>query len=109
MQNRTALITGASSGIGKALAENFAKDGYDVVLTARSQKRLEELATELHKRYGVTAAVITADLESNTGARQLFAEVKNIGITLNALVNNAGYGVYGEFIQTSLESELAMM
>src|SRR4051794_13104010 len=109
MPNRTALITGASSGIGKALAENFANDGYDVVLTARSQQRLEAHATELHKRYGITAVVITADLESNAGANQLFTEVKNRGITLTALVNNAGYGVYGEFIQTSLESELAMM
>src|SRR3954465_6459787 len=106
---RTALITGASSGIGRALAENFAKDGYDVVLTARSEKRMEEHAIELHQRYGVTALVIAADLESKAGANQLYAEVKNRGITLSALANNAGYGIYGEFIETSLESELAMM
>ena len=61
------------------------------------------------RRYGVTAVVIASDLESNAGANQLFAEVKNRGITLSALANNAGYGIYGEFIQTALESELAMM
>ncbi len=106
---RTALITGASSGIGRALAENFAKDGYDVVLAARSEKRMEEHAVELHKRYGVSAVVIASDLESNSGANQLFAEIKNRGIKLSALANNAGYGIYGEFVHTALESELAMM
>jgi short-subunit dehydrogenase len=106
---RTALITGASSGIGKALAEEFTKDGYDVVLAARSVKRMEEHAAELQNRYGITATVIASDLEADAGANQLYAEAKNRGITLNALANNAGYGVYGEFIHTALESELAMM
>jgi short-subunit dehydrogenase len=106
---RMSLITGASSGIGKALAENFAKDGYDVILTARSAAKMEAHAADLQERYGITAVVIAADLESSTGAADLHAEIKSRGITLSALANNAGYGVYGEFRDTALDAELAMM
>jgi short-subunit dehydrogenase len=106
---RTSLIAGASSGIGKSLAENFAKDGYDVILTARNAAKMEVQAASLQDQYGITAVVIAANLESDAGARQLYAEVKSRGITLNALANNAGYGIFGEFKDTALESELAMM
>jgi uncharacterized protein len=106
---RTSLVTGASSGIGKSLAENFAKDGYDVILTARSAAKMETHAADLQKRYAVAALVIPADLESNAGATQLHADIKSRGITLCALANNAGYGTYGVFQETALERELAMM
>jgi uncharacterized protein len=109
-QNRpVALITGASSGIGKALAENFAEHGYDVVLSARSVAKLEAVAVELQKRFGILAHVIAADLESAGGALELYAEVKRRGFTLSALANNAGYGTFGEFKDMSLESQLGMM
>ena len=106
---KIALITGASSGIGKELAENFARDGYDVVLSARSVKKMEEQAAELQKRYGMTATVIAADLESNDGATKLYTDVKNRGMVLSALANNAGYGVFGEFKDLALEPQLNMM
>ena len=104
-----ALITGASSGIGKALAENFAEHGYDVILTARSVEKMEAHAADLEKRFSITAHVIAADLESPAGAAELHAEVKRRGLTLSALVNNAGYGTYGEFKDVSLDSQLGMM
>lgn len=104
-----ALITGASSGIGKALADNFAESGYDVILAARSIEKMRAHADYLQKRFGITAHVIAADLESPTGAAELHAEIKRRGLTLNALVNNAGYGTFGEFKDMSLESQLGMM
>src|SRR5262245_31855029 len=106
---RIALVTGASSGIGKALAENFAEHGYDVVLSSRSFAKMEAHATELAKRFGISAHVIAADLESPNGATELHAEIKRRGITLSALANNAGYGTFGEFKAASFDSQLGMM
>jgi uncharacterized protein len=107
--HKIALITGASSGIGKALAENFAQDSYDVILAARSVSKMESQAADLKKRYNITATVIAADLESNEGAANLYREIKNSGFILSALANNAGYGNFGEFKDSTLQSELAMM
>jgi uncharacterized protein len=108
-QTKTALITGASSGIGKALAENFAKDGYHLVLAARGVAKMQVLADDLQKRYGVTATVIGSDLETNDGATKLYSDIKDRGITISALANNAGYGTFGEFKYSALSPELAMM
>jgi short-subunit dehydrogenase len=104
-----ALITGASSGIGRALADNFAAAGYNVILSARSAAKMEAHAADLHKRLGITAIVIAADLELPTGAAELHADVKRRGITLSALVNNAGYGTFGLFQNTSLDAQLGML
>jgi short-subunit dehydrogenase len=106
---KTALITGASSGIGKALAENFAQDGYNLVLAARGVAKMQALADDLQKRYKISAAVIGADLETNDGASKLHADIKARNITISALANNAGYGTFGEFKDSSLAPELAMM
>jgi short-subunit dehydrogenase len=107
--NKTALITGASSGIGKALATEFARDGYDLVLAARSVAKMQTLAEELQKGYSIKVTVIGADLETNEGATRLHADIKARNITISALVNNAGYGTFGEFKDSSLSPELAMM
>lgn len=106
---KTALITGASSGIGKALAIEFAKDGYDVILVARNVNKLQALAEYLHKQFNSKALAIAADLQTDSGAVQLHADVKARGITIHALANNAGYGLFGEFQQSPLQPELAMM
>lgn len=106
---KTVLITGASSGIGKALAHHFAKDGYQLVLAARGVAKMQALADDLQKQFKVAVNVIGADLETNDGAAKLHADVKARGITLSALVNNAGYGSFGEFKDAALASELAMM
>lgn len=106
---KTALITGASSGIGKALAAEFARDGYDLVLAARSVDKMQALANELTQRHKVRVTVIGADLESLDGAARLHAEVQTRNIRLSALVNNAGFGTFGEFKDTALEPAQGMM
>ena len=106
---KTALITGASSGIGHALATEFAQGGYNVILAARSVSKMQELAENLQRQHGITATVIAADLQTDTGAVQLHAQIKARGITLDALVNNAGFGTFGEFHKSELPDELAMM
>jgi short-subunit dehydrogenase len=104
-----ALITGASSGIGRALCEEFAKDGYDLILAARSVAKMQIQKAELENRYDIHVTVIGADLESTTGAEQLHIQIKQSGIILNALVNNAGCGTFGEFKDTQLSATLSMM
>jgi hypothetical protein len=107
--SKTALITGASSGIGKALAGNFAAGGYDLVLAARGVAKMEALAGELRQRHGIVVTVIGADLETADGATRLHAEIKRRGLVIAALANNAGYAEFGEFRNTDLAKELAMM
>ena len=106
---KTALITGASSGIGQAFAENFAKDDYNLVLAARGVPKMQALADDLQRRYKITVTVIGADLETNDGAASLYADIKARNITISALANNAGYATFGEFKDSVLAPELAMM
>jgi short-subunit dehydrogenase len=107
--NKTALITGASSGIGKALAGQFAAGGYHLVLAARGVAKMEALAADLAKQHGITAAIIGADLETADGAMRLAEDVKQRGLTISALANNAGYAAFGEFRGSDLATELASM
>ena len=105
---QTALITGASSGIGADLARLFARDGYDVVLVARSEEKLREVAEGIGKEHaGVTARVIVADLARPDAARDVVDALG--GLPIDALVNNAGYGVAGPFVETDVRSELEMI
>jgi short-subunit dehydrogenase len=106
---KTALITGASSGIGLALARHFAQDGYHLVLAARSVAKMQALADQLYSQFQVDVTVIGADLETNGGVAQLHADIKSRNIVLSALVNNAGYGAFGEFKDSALPQALAMM
>lgn len=108
-QRPLALITGASSGIGADLARRFAADGYDLILSARRQVALEQLASELKVQHNSAVVVIVADLGEANGAEQLATAVKALNRPLDALVNNAGYGMFGEFKNSSLVEELAMM
>jgi len=107
--NRTALVTGASSGIGRELAGLIAADGYDVVLTARREERLNALADEMESEHGVDATVIPQDLAEPAGAEALFGSVREAGIDIHTLVNNAGVPVYGSFLETDREAERDMM
>ena len=102
----TALITGASSGIGLDLARLFAKDGHDVILVARSEGKLREIAAGLERDFGVTAHVIVADLARPDAPRQL---VDALPVDVDVLVNNAGFGVTGPFVRTDLAKELEMI
>ena len=99
---QTVLVTGASMGIGVDLAECFAADGYDVVLTARSEAPLRTLADRLAKDHRVKATVIPGDLAEMGGGSKLAAEVRRRALTIDVLVNNAGYGIAGSFVNALL-------
>ncbi len=98
MTQQRALITGASSGIGEALAAEFAGDGFDLVLVARSEDKLKQLATALRSEYGVKARVEPADLSRPGAAAALAAKLKRARLPLTALVNNAGVLEHGRFV-----------
>jgi len=95
---KTALVTGASSGIGKAFAELLAQKGYAVVLTARRGDRLEALASELKQKYGVPAQTLVADLSQRDAPQAMAKELAARGLTIDVLVNNAGYGQPGSYL-----------
>jgi uncharacterized protein len=102
------LITGASSGIGLELARVFAKNRHDLVLVARNESKLRELAAEAQSS-GVRAHVIAADLSAPGAVQALTDRVRTLGVDVDILVNNAGYGLLGPFVETSLDVELSMI
>ncbi|HEY8021762.1 MAG TPA: SDR family oxidoreductase [Thermoanaerobaculia bacterium] len=106
---QTALVTGASGGIGLALARRLAAGGFDLVLTARSGGRLEELARELEERHRSRVRVIARDLAAPEAPAAIADELAREGIDVDVLVNNAGYGTYGPFAETDLAAELGML
>lgn len=95
----TVLITGASGGIGEALAHRFARGGYNLVLVARTEAKLQALAGELSTRYGVRAYALAADLVDPAAPTQLAARLGELGLSVDILVNNAGFGGYGPFAE----------
>jgi short-subunit dehydrogenase len=103
------LITGASSGIGAALARRFAARGQNLVLTARRLERLEALATELRASHGVAVEVIVADLAEPGGTAALLEALQQRGLTIETLVNNAGFGLRGAFAEASWPEAEAML
>jgi uncharacterized protein len=96
-RGKTALITGASSGIGKAFAELLAEKGYALVLTARRRDRLEALAAALRDRHHVDSHIIVSDLADAGAASTIASELRRQNLTVDLLVNNAGYGVPGSY------------
>jgi uncharacterized protein len=100
VRGRTVLITGASAGIGKAFAEVFAGNGWNVILAARRFERLEALAADLAQRYHIAATPIQADLADPEGVKRLIGEIGARNIVIDGLVNNAGYGVPGYYVST---------
>jgi uncharacterized protein len=105
----TALITGASGGIGYELAKLFAKDHHNVVLVARSGDKLSALAKELETQFGISAKAIPLDLAAPPAPQFLFDQLQREGIAVDFLVNNAGYGSYGEFAQVSVKEALGQI
>jgi hypothetical protein len=105
----TALITGASSGIGEAFARQLARQQTNLVLVARSQDKLEALATELTEQYAIKVEIIVKDLTETASGKFLFDRVKDKGIAIDLLINNAGFGDYGAFSDRPLTTQLIMI
>jgi short-subunit dehydrogenase len=102
----TALVTGASSGLGEAMARGLAERGHGVTLVARGEDRLRALAEELSGRYGVRAEAIACDLTDPAARDRLQAEVDRLGLRIDVLINNAGFGTYKAFAETPRERVL---
>jgi short-subunit dehydrogenase len=103
------LVTGASSGIGRELALQFASENCDLVLAARSKDKLEQLAEEIRTKHGRQADVIVSDLSKEGEVRGLFEETERRGLVIDVLVNNAGFGEMGRFAEIPVEQELGMI
>lgn len=108
-KGKWALVTGASSGIGAAIASELAACGANLVLTARRRERLEELATRLKQSHGIASEICVADLEQASAPDEIFAFARDRGLEIDLLVNNAGFGAYGEFAHSELQGQLAMV
>ncbi len=103
MPTRTTLITGASAGIGEAFTRELAARGDKLILTARRADRLAQLATELKTAHNTDCVILPADLSVAGGAQRLFAETERRGLTVDLLINNAGFGKYSAFEKQPLE------
>ena len=103
----TALVTGASAGIGLELARILAREGHDLVLVARREAALKELADELRDRYGASSTVVTADLSDPAAGEQIEQALGETSI--DVLVNNAGFGGVGKFVERSYDDDMRMV
>jgi uncharacterized protein len=108
-RGKWALITGASAGIGRAFAYELAAGGADLILVARRRDRLEELAAELRAKHKIEVEVCVADLAKPTGPAEVFEFTSHKGFDVELLINNAGFGIYGEFARADIARQLEMV
>jgi len=106
-QRKTALVTGASSGIGREIAELCARDGYDLILVARREERLRELQETWTARHAIEVRIVAMDLSDATAPQKLFNELT--GTSVDVLVNNAGFATYGPFVESDVASQVEMV
>lgn len=106
---KTTLITGASGGIGYELAKVFAQNKHNLVLVARSEQKLHQIAQDFQQKYGVTVKVLAKDLTKTTAPDELYQELKQEDIQIDILVNNAGFATYGFFHELDLNEELQLL
>ena len=109
LEGKTALVTGASSGLGTDFATILAERRCNLVLVARREDRLEKLARELRERHGVQVHVIALDLAPLDAPQQLYDRIRSLGLQIEVLVNNAGFGVFGPFVDVPWEREREML
>ncbi|MBU7586033.1 MAG: SDR family oxidoreductase [Nostoc sp. TH1S01] len=108
-RKKTALITGASGGIGYEFVKLFAQDKYNLVLVARSEQKLYQMADELKSKFGIDVKVIAKDLANPSAPEEIFSELQQASIKVDILINNAGFASYGLFNETDLTAELQML
>lgn len=106
---KVTLITGASSGIGEAFAHRLAAEKHNLVLVARTEKKLKTLCDELKNEYAIEAHYVAIDLNEYHADQRLFKETENQGLEVDWLINNAGFGSLGDFAELELENELDMI
>lgn len=106
---QTALITGASTGIGAELALVFARQGYDLVLVARNEAQLRDVAAQCEKAGNAKARVLVKDLSAASASSEIFQELQSAGVRVDVLMNNAGFGNHGSFAQTDLDTDLRLL
>ena len=107
--SKTALITGASCGIGYELSKVFAKNGYNLVLVSRNKQRLEVIAKELENQHDIQAKVIPKDLSKSSAPQELYNDIVADGIDIDVLVNNAGIGINGKFTNLSADKHMELL
>lgn len=108
-KNQSVLITGPTAGIGRDLAELFATEGADLILVSRNVRKLDELKAAFEAKFGIRVNVFPMDLAMPGAASQLVAAVGRAGLEVDVLVNNAGYGVYGKFLDEDIEAQIGMI
>ncbi len=106
---KTALITGASSGLGKAFAEELAERQYNLVILARSEDKLQQLKLQLERQHQVSVELIVQDLSVPHASQSVFKQVTEKGLTIDLLINNAGFGDYGTFSDRPLDKQVKMI
>jgi uncharacterized protein len=109
LQGKWSLVTGASSGLGVDFAKNLAGRGSNVILVARREERLRTVQQEITAQYGVQVDVIAMDLEPSDAPQRLYDQLKVAGRAVDVLINNAGFGLYGDFLEIPWERERAML
>ena len=107
--NKTVLITGASVGIGYELSKIFARNGYNLVLVSRTKQKLESISKELENEHGIQAKVIPKDLSKSTAPQELYDEIVADGIEISVLVNNAGFGLNGKFVDITADKQMELI
>lgn len=107
--NQTVLITGASTGIGHEMAKQLAAKKFNLVLVARSLDKLQVIQQQLQEKEGIVVKIFAKDLSNSENAISLYNDSKRESIKIDMLINNAGVGLYGDFIKTSLDAELDMI
>ncbi len=108
-RTKTALVTGASSGLGLEFSKLLAQDGYNLVIVARDRQKLQQVAGELQARYKIQARVLVKDLSEAGAAQEIYDELRGDSVAVDVLINNAGYALYGPFIETDLTTEVQMI
>ncbi|QPC47410.1 SDR family NAD(P)-dependent oxidoreductase [Mangrovibacillus cuniculi] len=106
---KTVLITGASGGIGEELAYQFAQEGAHVILVARQMDKLENVARKIEANYSGKVTIIQSDLLAPNAAKELKEKTDSLGLEVDTLINNAGFGLFGEFVDSELSKELDMI
>lgn len=109
LKGKWSLVTGASSGLGVDFAKNLAGRGCNLILVARRADRLEAVQQEIVAQYGVQVDVIAMDLEPADAPQELYDQIKAAGRAVDVLINNAGFGLYGDFLEIPWERERAML